>query len=100
MFIPVLLLMINYFWLRLRLRLRLGRVVVMHHVVVVTVMVVTTNMMMWWGMRMVRVPMVVFTIQFFLTASSFCSYVPIHPTRWLGHCKSRCIMCHIQELLF
>lgn len=69
MFIPVLLFMINYFWLRLRLRL--GRVVVMHNVVVVTVMVVTTNMMMWWGMCVVRVPMVVLTIQFFLTASPF-----------------------------
>jgi hypothetical protein len=92
--------MINHFWLRLRLRLRLGRVVVMYHVVVVTVMVVTTNMMMWWGMRMVRVPMVVLTIQFFFTASPFCSYVPIHPTCWLGHCKSRCIMCCIQKLLF
>lgn len=64
MFIPVLLLMIDHFWLRLRLRLRLrlGRMVVMHHVVMVTVVVVTTNMMMWWGMRVVRVPMVVLTI--------------------------------------
>jgi hypothetical protein len=89
-FIPVLLLVINYFWLRLRLRL--GRVVMMHNVVVVTVMVVTTNMMMWWGMCVVRVPMVVFTIQFFLTASPFRPCVPIHPTRWLGHYKSRCIL--------
>jgi hypothetical protein len=76
----------------LRLRLRLGRVVVMHNVVVVTVMVVTTNMMMWWGMCVVGVPMVVLTIQFFFTASPFRSYVPIHPTRWLGHYKSRCIL--------
>lgn len=92
MFIPVLLLMINHFWLRLRLRLRLGRVVVMHNVVVVTVMVMTTNMMMWWGMGMVWMPMVVLTIQFFLTASPFRSNVPIHPTRWLGHCEPRCIL--------
>lgn len=90
MFIPVLLLMINHFWLRLRLRL--GRVVVVHNVVVVTVMVVTANMMMWWGMCVVRVPMVVLTIQFFLTAAPFRSYVPIHPTRWFGHYKSRCIL--------